>query len=435
MYFFILLVELCEIRGGSMIRQIIKKQFLVLWRNPVQLLLLIALPIILIFILGCALSSFMNGDTPEIQAKIAIIEHRSETEQLDQFLLDMNGRTDFHKENMVNMEKALPIQTLKSIFNTEALSEMMEVEEVSVSKKEEILNDNSYTAVIEVPEDFTYKYLSHTLLNGDEMAELLVMGNEQQQIGAGVIHSIIENFQQQLTLGTFLEQKGLDQQIMSLSDSLLESKRTSLQQNKIITAKDYYTVGMAVMNALFIASTIGTIAFREKKMFVFNRIILANMSKWVYFSGILCSAVIFTFFQLCIIYGFAWLIFDVTWENMFAFLIITIAFSVAVGGIAVLLTAISYQMHSETITNFFSGAIVALMALVGGSFFPIGDSSELIQVIGNFTPNGSGMSAYLSILRGNSVQEISSHILFLCLFGVAMIIIAALTFPKKGEMV
>ncbi|WP_170875191.1 ABC transporter permease [Virgibacillus pantothenticus] len=418
-----------------MIRQIIKKQFLLLWRNPVQLLLLIALPIILIFILGCALSSFMNGDTPEIEAKIAIIEHRSETEQLDQFLLDMNGRTDFHKENMVNMEKALPIQTLKSIFNTEALSEMVEVEEVSVSKKEEILNDNSYTAVIEVPEDFTYKYLSHTLLNGDEMAELLVMGNEQQQIGAGVIHSIIENFQQQLTLGTFLEQKGLDQQIMSLSDSLLESKRTSLQQNKIITAKDYYTVGMAVMNALFIASTIGTIAFREKKMFVFNRIILANMSKWVYFSGILCSAVIFTFFQLCIIYGFAWLIFDVTWENMFAFLIITIAFSVAVGGIAVLLTAISYQMHSETITNFFSGAIVALMALVGGSFFPIGDSSELIQAIGNFTPNGSGMSAYLSILRGNSLQDIGSHILFLCLFGSAMIIIAALTFPKKGEMV
>ena len=61
-----------------MIWQIVKKQVLMLWRNPQQLLLLIGLPIILIAILGTALSSMMDGQSPEIQVKIALIEHSDE---------------------------------------------------------------------------------------------------------------------------------------------------------------------------------------------------------------------------------------------------------------------------------------------------------------------------------------------------------------------
>lgn len=400
-----------------------------------QLLLLIGLPIILILILGFALSNFMDGESPEIQAKIAIIEHNSEMEQFDQFIHEMNKETGFNKRNIASMEKSLPIQTLKSLFHSKKLAKMIEVKETSVSKKDEILNDNTYTAVIEVPEDFTYKYLFHIMLNDGEIPQLRVIGNEQQQIGVDVIQSIIENFQQQLTLGAFIKKNGINEQALVIPDSLFTNTRTTIDQNKAVTSKDYYTVGMAVMNALFIASTIGTIAFKEKQTFVFNRIILANMSRWIYFSGVLFSTVIFASIQLLVIYGFAWFVFDVTWSNLFAFFIITVSLSIAIGGIAVLLTAISYQIRSETITNFFSSAIVSIMALIGGSFFPIGDSSEFVRVIGNFTPNGAGMSAYLSILRGNALTDVITPILYLCFFGVTMIIIAALTFPKRREMV
>ena len=47
-----------------MIWQIVKKQGLLLWRNPGQLLLLVGLPVILIAILGTALSSMMEGRGP-----------------------------------------------------------------------------------------------------------------------------------------------------------------------------------------------------------------------------------------------------------------------------------------------------------------------------------------------------------------------------------
>ncbi len=72
-----------------MIWQIVKKQGLLLWRNPGQLLLLIGLPIILIAILGTALSSMMEGQDPEIEVKVAFIEHEDEKEQVDRFINDL----------------------------------------------------------------------------------------------------------------------------------------------------------------------------------------------------------------------------------------------------------------------------------------------------------------------------------------------------------
>ena len=73
----------------EVIWQIVKKQGLLLWRNPQQLLLLIGLPLLLIAILGTALSSMMDGQDPEIEVKVAFIEHEDEKEQVERFLKDL----------------------------------------------------------------------------------------------------------------------------------------------------------------------------------------------------------------------------------------------------------------------------------------------------------------------------------------------------------
>ncbi|NBJ69073.1 MULTISPECIES: ABC transporter permease [Clostridia] len=416
-----------------MMIQIIKKQCLMIWRNPAQLFLLIGLPIVFILILGTALNQFFEGETMRIQTKIAIIEHNSELEQADKFIQEMGKEAGLKKEQVASLKENLPIQRLKSLFYSKELSDTIDIKEVSEDEKDEILHDNTYSAIIEVPEDFTYTYLAHMIKHKKKIPQLRVIGNEQQQISVEFIQGIIENFQRQLTLSVFMSENKLDEQAMNIPASLFANNRTTMDQHEPISAKSYYTVGMAVMNALFVASTIGIIGFREKETFVFNRIILANVSRWIYFSGVLLSTVIFAFLQLLIIFSFSWLVFKVTWPNLFAFFLITIAFSMAVGGIAVLLTAISYRMHTERITNFFSSAIVAIMALIGGSFFPIGDSSEVVRKISELTPNGAGMVAYLSTLRGNDITDVSMSVIYLCLFGVIMIILAAFTFPKRGE--
>ncbi len=314
----------------------------------------------------------------------------------------------------------------------EELKEMIEVTVAEVSEKETILNDDSYTAVVEVPIDFTYETLQALILNEGTQPKLKVYQNEGAQIGASVVDSILRQFQEQLTLQTFLGQKGIDQSTIQMDKEAILGEISTIDKKEPVSTKSYYAIGMAAMNVLFIASAISGITFLEKKIHVFDRVILANVSRWVYFIAVFFSGAFFALLQLLIVFGFSWALFGVDWPNLGLFLIVTIATSISVGGISVLLTAINFRLNSEVISNFFSSILVTLMSFLGGSFFPIGDSSRLIQQLGNLTPNGAGMSAYMAILRGEGFSDISQHVVFLIVFAALSIVIAALSFPKRG---
>ena len=253
-----------------MIWQMVKKQGLLLWRNPQQLLLLIGLPIILIAILGTALSSMMDSSDPEIQVKVAFIEHEDEKEQVDRFINDIEKVEIPQKELQGIQEKVFqmaPIRLLKDkVFGSEELKQMMDVSDAKVSEKEKILNDDSYTAVIEVPESFTYETLQAMLLNEGSLPELKVYRNEGAQIGSSVIENILQQFQAQLTLQTFLVQKGIDPSRIQMDENSILGNTTTINKKNPVSTKSYYAVGMAVMNVLFIASAISAITFLEKKI-------------------------------------------------------------------------------------------------------------------------------------------------------------------------
>lgn len=419
-----------------MIFHIMKKQALLLLRNPMQLLLLIGLPIILIAILGTALSSWMNGDEIDIQLKIALIEHEKEEEQVGRFLSDLE-KDDFPIEAVRNIKQTVaeiaPIHLLKeTVFGSEAMSEMISLEEIEPLDRNEIMEDDSYTAIIEVPENFTYDTLNAMIRKQNVHPTLEVYENEEQEIGVNIVHNILTQFQEELTLGTFLSDKGIERETIVMEEADIFGEEERVSRGNPVTSTGYYTVGMAVMNALFMATAIGTIAFYEKDTHVFDRMILANVSRWVYFAGMLITGTLFSFLQLLIVFGFAWIVFGVTWPDIYSFLVVTLSMAISVGGITALLTAISFRFHSETVINFFSSIVVTLMAFLGGSFFPIGDYSPVFQKLGNFTPNGAGMTAFLTILRGEGIGEISNHILYIIIFAVMTIIIGALSYPKRG---
>jgi len=419
-----------------MIFQIVKKQALLLLRNPMQLLLLIGLPIILIAILGTALSNWMNGDEIDIQLKIALIENEKEEEQVEHFLSDLeedNVPIEAVESIKLVVAEVAPIQLLKeNVFGSEAMSEMITLEEIEPSNRNKIMEDDSYTAIIEVPENFTYDTLNAMIRKQNVHPTLKVYENEEQEIGANIVNNILSQFQEELTLGTFLSDKGIDQQAIAMGEEVIIGEAERISQGNPVTSTGYYTVGMAVMNALFMATAIGTIAFYERETHVFDRIILANVSRWLYFVGMLITGALFSFMQLLIVFGFAWIAYGVTWPDILSFLVVTLSMAVSVGGITALLTAVSFRFNSETVINFFSSIVVTLMAFLGGSFFPIGDYSPVFQKLGNFTPNGAGMTAFLTILRGEGIGEISNHILYIIIFAVSTIIIGALSYPKRG---
>ncbi len=418
-----------------MIVEIIKKQALLFLRNPFQLLLLIGLPIILITILGTALGSWMNGDVVEIDFKLAVIENEAESEQMDRFMNELEKR-NFPKEDLADMKAAAasvqPIKTLLEVLQGEELREMITIENVEADDFSELAANDEHAVVLEVPSNFSYDILSELFLNEDVHPELTIYHKDGSEIAGNIISQIVTAFQEEYTIGSFLGEKGMNAEQMAEMAAGFTQERAAINQNNPVSAKAYYTIGMVVMNVLFMASAIANSAFQEKELYIFDRIILADISRWTYFIGILLSGTIFAVIQSAFVFAFAYFAFGVEWPDLTAFFSITAFFTIAVGALGVLLTAISYRINSEQITSFFSGVIVVIFSFLGGSFFPVGESSSVMQKLGDFTPNGAAMSAYLSISRGESLLDNLDHLIFICCFAVIAIIIAVLSFPKRG---
>src|SRR5690625_1542560 len=271
-----------------MIWEIIKKQAKIFSRDRLQLLLIIGLPILLIIILSVSLSSFISGDTIDFDANIGIIEHSNEQQQVDKFIDEIKETELPDEAKLVIIEAAesfMPIDLLKNEVLAE-FDHMFHLEDIKPSEKEKVLNEEEFSIVIDVPEDFTYQFLKKVMLDEGNVSSMTLY--EKNDLGAAAVKTIVKSFREQFSMNVLIAKNNLDDDIININDKF--SGQTAIGHKKPINAKQYYTVGMAVMNVLYIASTVSSFAFAEKRAQVFNRIILTNVSRWTYFTGVFLSS-------------------------------------------------------------------------------------------------------------------------------------------------
>ncbi|WP_077620081.1 ABC transporter permease [Bacillus sinesaloumensis] len=419
-----------------MIIPFIKKDLLVLLRNPQELLVLVLMPLILIGILGFALGGVMGGNTSTISAKVAFIDHSDEEKDVAAFIEKVEA-----VEMPVEAEKALvqganqlrPVQILlEEVFGDKELKEIVELEKVEPEKIDEIKNDDRYSAVIEIPEYYTLDILSAALLDEPSTTSMKLYKNEGKEVSPKVIEDVLLNFQKQLTSMTVISKAGI--QLEAVSSANLGKIETVTERDPI-NSLQYYTVGMSVMFIMFIASHLSSFAYREKQLHVYNRIILSNTSRWSYLGGIFISIIVIGIAQQAILYGITSIVFDVVWKDMIGFLVVNISLCFAIGGVGALLTALNFRIDSEGVSSFFGNVMVSIFAFLGGSFTPISETSSVIGMLGNFTPNGAGMSALLQLLQGTEISAISHHIYYLLVFGLIMLTAAVFSFPRRGDAI
>lgn len=421
-----------------MIGQFIKKQLLLFIRNRHELLVLLGMPFLLITILGLALGNIMKNDSPTIRAKVALIERGNEQADLQKFVHDLEnlGIPPEQKQMMTNAAKQmLPVTALKNdVLGSKELKPYITLVTAKPSELKKIRKDKSYTAIIEIPQQFTYSVLQNVFLGKKQQPTLSFYTNQQKEIASKLVEDIIAAFQERYSTFSALGKSGLLNGSFGIPAVHVQGKVETVTKREPINAITYYMVGMSVMFVLYIASNIGSYAFCEKQLHVFNRILLANVSKWSYMIGIFISSVLLAFFQLVFLYGITSLIYHIRWPHVTAFFAVTLALCFAVGGLSVLLTSLNYRLNSEHMSNFFASIVVTVFSLLGGSFFPSNQLSGWIHTLGNLTPNGSSMTAYLKILQGYDLAEVTHSILYLCLFSMVMVIAAVFIFPKKGEL-
>lgn len=420
-----------------MIAQLIKKELLRVWRRPRELVILLFMPFVLITILGAALGSIMDGEAPDLDIKLAVIQKD-----------DMDGGEEKMIKRMESLslsseEKIAAIEGIKSFNPIRILLDEVFVnkefkDSIQVTEFESELSEKEamkYSGILEIPAGFTEQFYRHAFLNEEKAPSLNLKLNESNTLEGDVLKDLFTSFQEDISLMSALPSLGIDPE--TLQNSLISKVGTkeTVTKKKPINAVTYYAIGMCIMFMFYVAGNSAAMAVEEKENQIYGRILLANVPVPIYFIGIFVSTIVITFIQMNLLFGLSALFHGVRWPNIFDYFVVTFLLCVMVGGFAVLISAINYRSNSRSATQVFSSFLIPIIAFVGGSFIPVSQIGGFFETISQYSPGGAGISAYYKIIQGYSLSDISVQLLSVSITTALLILLAFLIQPRRGESI
>src|SRR5699024_6622804 len=179
--------------------------------------------------------------------------------QVENFVTEL-GSDDLPDEVITEIatiaESLAPIETFKEMLHSEELNDMIIVEEAHARELDAIKADDSYATIIEFPENFSADLLENILLDEKMNPEAIIHYKAGSEIAGNIVEQIVAMYQEEFTLGTFLGNNGIDPQQLQQKGAEITQEVSSVSPHEPLSAKAYYTIGMIVMNVLFMATTI-----------------------------------------------------------------------------------------------------------------------------------------------------------------------------------
>ncbi len=424
----------------------LKKDVLLILRDRKELAILVLMPFVLIAILGFALGDMINTQSPKLDMTVAIVDEEDEAEGFARFEAEVReAALPEEAENALlsAAEQVRPQRLLRNMLESPELSELLTLTEMELGDARLALERDEANALLRIPPDFTYDTLRRMLLEQGDGATLEVEASEASPLRAGVIRDIVDGFARSLNFQTALGQTAGAAPSESAGGSASAAAAQaqggieSVSKLEPVTSLQYYTIGMAVMFVLFIASSTAGRAFLEKQQFTFDRILLAGAHPMRFLGGKIASAAMLAFLQLAVLFGLSSLIFQSFagqplrfWAGLAS---ISAAIAVCIGGLAALLTAMNYRLRTGAATDLFSGMMVSVLAFFGGSFFPTTQMSEWLNALGGWTPNGAALVAYLQMLQGAEAERWLDGVYRLLAMAAVFTAAAVWMFPKRRD--
>ncbi|GLC90542.1 ABC transporter permease [Lysinibacillus piscis] len=411
---------------------LIQKQLKLIWRSPQELLILLGMPIALISIIGFALGSLLDGNSEAIQIKVAFAMHEDENVALETFVQDKGETFGIGRNMLPSLQQMLPIATLrKEVFDNEEMTSFLQVTTITPQEIAKAKQDDVYDAIIEVPSGFTEQFLL-SIFEQDTAPVLPIYLNDDKEIATTVVKRIVDTYQYQFTLMNALAEQGMIEADFTIPIAKVSSSIETVNGQQPVSVSAYYSFSMGVMFIMYWVGTIAGQAFLEKDKHIFDRILLANINPAIYLVAIIISTVFLAMLQMLILFIFAHLVFDVSYGPWSLYIVTTFMIALVVGGLTAVLSAINYKFNSVSASNLFGSSIVAILALLGGSFFNLSSIMPDIARIGYFTPNGAALQSYLTIQQGGNLAQIMPYLSTLGVLAIMFFVCAFLVFPKRG---
>ncbi len=374
-------------------------------RDRTGLIMLLAMPLILIGVLGAIFGNAFDA-TPTI-------------EQFPVLLVDEDG--------------GALAQPLAEIMQGEELSSLVRPVERDLAEAQRLVSEGQVAGAIVIPAGFT-----SAVLQG-RPAELTVLRDPGRQLQPVIIEAIANGYADylaasQIAIRTALEAglplvdlgnlgAGIAQQIDQGRAQLITE---DVVPGVRISALQYYAIGMGCMFLLLSGSMgLGSIVAEERNE-TYARILSAPVSRIQFLLGKAGGQVALALAQFLILYGGTTLIYRVSWGSPPAVMLVALAYSCAVSGLVMLVSSL-VKGTTAALNAWIIG--VQIFAALGGSMVPLSQFSPLMLKLALLSPNYWGMNSFLPVARRQALPL--GQIMPMFIIGFAGIAVAVWRLTKR----
>lgn len=379
---------------------IARKEATVIARDTVALLIMLAMPLALIFILGSALGSIGEGDSLDVDVAI-VNQDAGETGQL--FVDGLTGSEE-----------------IDALFNIDVLDDA-EAVRAKVEK-------GDLTAALIIPGDLSEK------IAAGEPVGLEVLQDPGSKIAggiwAGVVRAGVANASAQIIAASTLQETlaaapgassgppGATPQMPAMTFDAVAVREIEAEVDKRVSMISYYAAGMTGMFLLF-GSMFGAFSFvKERREQTMARMMSTPATRLSIVAGKAIGVLMIGAGQFAVLFVGTKLLFGVDWgQNAGASIMLGAAEAIAAAGLAMTLAALG---KTERSIGGIAPAAIMLFAATGGSMVPTEQLPKFLLPVQVISPVYWTVGGLLDVMRGATVADVLPNAIAVLAIGVVL---------------
>lgn len=366
------------------------KDLLLIGRDKKALLTLIAMPLLLIAILGAAFGDMMKAGEDVTIKKFSL--------------------------GVVNLDEGPLGKVLADEVFAKGLTEQIRVKYYEQDEMRKQIKDHKLSVGIIIGSDFT------TSLMSGETAKVPMITIPNPGIKGTIVKSVIEQFSQTIAVQSeaarlsFNQSNQVGMEDLSsfqnvnmgeiekqINQSLIHEKTVD-KDTKPVGSFQYYAAAMGVMFLLLtVVEGVAAIVL-EKEQEVYKRLLVTRLSYANYLAGKMLGLIIICLVQAFVLIIGTKFIFGVDWGGSAAGIVLmTISFVISACGLGVLAGSFIKKEKTFNVAGMFGSQILAAL---GGSMAPIYIFPDWAVMWMKILPNGLALQTYLDLMSGAGLSDV-----------------------------
>ncbi len=416
---------------------LILKDLKIVISDKKALVILVAMPIILYTILSIALvGSFESTDDSVWDIHIGIVK-----------MYDLESSTSDYMslEDAESLEKIL-----FDVLDNDELS-FVTYEIMNYDEAVNRIENNDISSVVILPENYIKDLGINMSPTFRKPLSIEVIRNTERQYSSDIVENLMKGIMNELsqvmivnkvtyeTLNHFdVETVVIDQVLEMMKNAErtpveIENKVFKIDELKTVNSGQYYSTAMMAMFLLFGASYGAKFMLIEKRNFTLQRQQSAGISSTQIIIGKLALIFVIAVLQITLMILTSTIGFGVYWGEPLQIILVTLVTASAVTGFGTLLSAVSLKAGDFKALNMMESGIFQVLALFGGSYFPLFLMPDWFKWISRALLNGAALEAYQKVMMSAPLVEMLPSLMSLMINGLVFLTIGMMMIHRQPK--